>query len=123
LARNRLNAIIHEEIARRNIPEFLSIMPIGEESEEVQAAREEAQHAARERAQKELGDLYELTSVDIATDDGLLAELAIEERLDALIDKCIKRLLMVRGVKSVAIRMPLESPQLAKPRTVNRSAA
>jgi hypothetical protein len=123
LARNRLDAIIHEETARRNIPKSFMFMQIEEESEEVQAAREEAQRVGRERAQKELGDLYELTTVDVATDDRLLTELAVEERVDALIDKCIKRLLMVRGVKSMAIQMPSESPKVPEPRSVNRSVA
>jgi hypothetical protein len=124
-ARKRLNAIIQEEIDRRNIPKpfALALMPLEVESEVVQAAREEAQRVGRERAQKELGDLYELTTVDIATDDGLLTELAIEERLDALIDKCIKRLLMVRGVKSMTIQIPSDSPRVPKLQSVNRSTA
>jgi hypothetical protein len=32
----------------------------------------------------------------------LLSDLAVEERLDALIDKCLKRLLFLRGLKSLA---------------------
>lgn len=122
-ARNRLNAIIREEITRRNIPESFTFLPIEEESEEVQAAREEARRVGREKAQKELGDLYELTSVDVAADDRLLAELAVEERLNTLIDKCIKRLLTVKGVKSMAIQVPSESSRLPKPRSFNGSDA
>ena len=107
----------------RNIPEFFTFLPIEEESEEVQAAREEARRVGREKAQKELGDLYELTSIDVAADDRLLAELAVEERLNTLIDKCIKRLLMVKGVKSMAIQVPSESSRLPKPRSFNGSDA
>jgi hypothetical protein len=122
LARNRLNAIIHEEIARRNIPDPLQLDMLAE-SEGAQAARKEACRVGRELAQRELGDLYELASVDVATDDRLLAELAVEERLDAMIEKCIKRLLMVRGVKSMAAAPRSELAQLPKPRGVNRPAA
>jgi hypothetical protein len=125
LARNRLSAIINEEIARRNIPNPLSSLwdNMLTQSEGAQAAREEAERVGRELAQKELGDLYQLASVDVVNDDRLLAELAVEERLDAMIDKCIKRLLMVRGVKSMAIAPRSEPAQLPKARGVNRSAA
>jgi len=36
-----------------------------------------------------------------ATVDYLMKDLALQERLDAMIDKCLKRLLLVRGVKSM----------------------
>jgi hypothetical protein len=64
-----------------------------------------------------------LASVDVVTDDRLLAELAVEERLDALIDKCIKRLLMVRGVKSMAVAPRSEPAQLPNARSVDCSTA
>jgi hypothetical protein len=52
---------------------------------------------------KELGDAYELVEIgDAATINGLLSDLEIEERMDALIDKCLKRLLFVRGLKSIS---------------------
>ena len=38
-----------------------------------------------------------------ATIDHLMQELQVQERLDAVIDRCIKRLLMVRGLKSMSI--------------------
>ena len=38
---------------------------------------------------------------DKVTTDYLFNELEVIDRLDALIDRCIKRLLMVRGVKSI----------------------
>jgi predicted DNA-binding transcriptional regulator AlpA len=43
----------------------------------------------------------------------------VVERLDAFIEKCLKRLLMVRGVKSVALAPPSEPPQIHEPRDVN----
>jgi hypothetical protein len=54
-------------------------------------------------AREELGELYELVEAGaIATTDGLLEELATQERLDGQIDRCIKRLLFLRGLKSMA---------------------
>jgi hypothetical protein len=70
------------------------------------------------RAAHELGEYYALTQEDIATRDSLIAELQVEERLDAAIEKCIKRLLMLRGVKS----MSMSSSQPAHP-SKPRSAA
>ena len=37
----------------------------------------------------------------IATLEGLMREWEVEERLGAMIDKCLKRLLFVRGLKSL----------------------
>jgi hypothetical protein len=43
----------------------------------------------------------------------LMDSLALEDRLDGLIDKCLKRLLFVRGVKSVSsASVPASSPRL-----------
>jgi hypothetical protein len=118
-AKARLNEIINDEIARRKIPPPPLALPIATESAEVQVAREEATRAGAEQAQKEFGELYELTSVDVATDAHLLEELAIEERLDALIEKCLKRLLMVRGVKSMVLSGS-EPAQIPKSQDVSR---
>ena len=50
-----------------------------------------------------LGDTYELVEIgDAATLDGLMKELATEERLDIMIDRCLKRLLFLRGLKSLS---------------------
>ena len=71
-------------------------------------ARDEAfaaEDAAEEYAQKELGDRWELVKIgEVATTDHLLQQLSIIDRLDGMFDKCIKRLLMVRGVKSMTIQ-------------------
>ena len=67
---------------------------------------------AIEKAQEELGGLYELTEIgEAATFDGLTKELEIQERLDAAINRCIKQLLMVRGVKSLTVAPPSASPK------------
>jgi hypothetical protein len=73
---------------------------------------EEQIQAAEDQARKELGETYELSKVgEAATFDGLTKELEIQERLDAAIARCIKQLLMVRGVKSVTAAPPSEIPK------------
>jgi hypothetical protein len=46
--------------------------------------------------------------------DRLIKELAIEERLDAMIDRLMKRLLFVRGLKSIRSSASTVSPSSAK---------
>jgi len=56
-----------------------------------------------EHARKELGEDFRLVEIgDTATVEGLLRDLDIEERLNALIDKGLKRLLFLRGLKSIS---------------------
>ena len=72
----------------------------------------EQSRAAEDQARKELGETYELIEVgEAATFDGLTEELEIQERLDAAINRCIKQLLMVRGVKSITAATPLKTPK------------
>jgi hypothetical protein len=72
-----------------------------DEPDPAEVARGE--EAATDQARSELGDMYELAEIgEIATIDQLMKELAVEERLDAMIDKCLKRLLFVRGLKSIS---------------------
>ena len=60
--------------------------------------------AVIERSRKDLGEFSELLDVGkAATTAGLMKELEVKERLDAMIDKCLKRLLFVRGLKSISI--------------------
>lgn len=67
------------------------------------AVREAAFRAAEDQARKELGDAYELVKLDeIASVDQLMKDLEVQDRLDAMIDKCLKRLLFVRGLKSIS---------------------
>ena len=73
------------------------------EMEKYSAERREAtMQAAEDQARKDLGAKYELVEVgETATVDRLLQDLAVEERLDTMIDKCLKRLLFLRGLKSL----------------------
>jgi hypothetical protein len=62
----------------------------------------ESERAAEAKARKELRDLYRLVEMgEEATVACLLSDLAVHERLDAMIDKCLKRLLLIRGIKSI----------------------
>jgi hypothetical protein len=67
------------------------------------AEREAAIHAAEAQIRKELGDKLELVEIgEIATVDRLMKDLEVQERLDGVIDRCLKRLLFVRGLKSIS---------------------
>jgi hypothetical protein len=71
--------------------------------EEFRAAQASAIKQVNRQARKELGETYELVEVgDTATAGELNEILAVEEYLDSLIDKCIKRLLHIRGLKSLS---------------------
>ena len=68
--------------------------------------------AAEDQVRKELGDTHELVEIgDVATIDGLTRELDVKDRLDALVDKSVKRLLLVKGLKSVSTAPSSASPQ------------
>ena len=76
------------------------------------AVREAAIRAAEDQARKELGDTYELAEIyEIASIDSLMKDLEILDRLDAVFDKCVKRLLMVRGLKSITTESSSTPPQ------------
>jgi len=67
------------------------------------AQREAAMQAAEDEARKELGARYALVEIGkIATVERLLQDLEIEERLDGMIDKRVKRLLHLRGLRSLS---------------------
>ena len=79
--------------------------------DEVLEMREAAMQAADDQARKDLGANYELVEIgEVATVDRLLQDLAVEERVDAIVDKCLKRLLFLRGLKS--LRPVSSSPPL-----------
>jgi hypothetical protein len=69
-------------------------------SEEIEVMRK----AARDEAKSQLGETQELVRLgDVTTTEFLLEHLSVVERLDGMIDRYIKRLLMVRGVKSMSV--------------------
>jgi hypothetical protein len=67
--------------------------------EQILADRE----AAAEEIKKQLGEALQLVELGrVVTIQQLLEDLSVIDRLDSMIDRCIKRLLLVRGVKSLA---------------------
>jgi hypothetical protein len=107
----------HHEINAEKVP-TLDLFADDEDYLAAQEARREGYRAAKEQAQQELGGTYELIDIgEPATIDGLMKELDVKERLDGLISKCLKQLLMVRGVKSLsAASSSVPTPQISGPR-------
>jgi hypothetical protein len=69
---------------------------------------------ANEQAREELGQTYELVEMGNAvTIESLNKELAVEDRIDTMIDRCFKRLLMVRGIKTMPAISPTAPPHRA----------
>jgi hypothetical protein len=95
----------HEEI-RSEKEEKLDLMTFGSESvaarTEYRQEQQKARRNAEVQARSELGEVYTLVEINVATFDNLTSELDMDERIDALIDKCLKRLLMVKGLKSIS---------------------
>jgi hypothetical protein len=95
LAKSRISVIHHELVPQIDV----NFAWDTRDPEKVQAATK----AADEQAQKELGLFYELTKLgEVATIDYLQNELSLIDRLDGMIDRCIKRLLPARGLKSIS---------------------
>ena len=98
--RVRFNAI-YSELAP---PSALQWTPLGFEQEtrspeELKALRK----TLDEQVKRELGPVQELMEVaNVATPEELVKELELFEHLDKMIARCLKQLLMMRGVKSLA---------------------
>jgi hypothetical protein len=79
------------------------------------AELEAATEAAEARAREELGQSYKFVEMgDLATPAQMLAELDVEERLDARIDKLFKRLAMLKTFKSLSSAKSLSSTELPR---------
>ena len=80
---------------------------------EIEAATE----AAEARARQELGGNYKFVELgDLATPAQLLAELEVEERLDARIDKLLKRYAILKTFESLTSRSSTELPRIPGPK-------
>jgi hypothetical protein len=94
----RSSFFAHQDYAPPSIPRL--------GSPEMRYSKEELQdldRKATERAKAELGPCLELVEIgEVATTEYLLGELDIIERINGMIDRCIKRLLMIRGAKSLS---------------------
>jgi hypothetical protein len=97
-AQQRVIEIQEEMLQRSDL-----ILAPPDESSDPSRSFAESERAAEAQARKELRELYRLVEMgDEATVACLMNDLAIHERLDAMIDKCLKRLLLIKGVKSVS---------------------
>ena len=121
LAREHFQAIQSERIAAALAEKArLAFLPLDTAALEPHE-REAAIQAARTQARKELGKTYELVEVgETATVERLLRDLEVEDRLDAMIDKCFKRLLFLRGLKSLPTASSSAPPQpMAEPQRIS----
>ena len=105
------------ELAQRRMTKIRSAMvpeigpPKSEEAVEFESNFIEKWQAAESQARKELGELYALVEMgEEATVERLMKDLEVQDRLDAMIDKCLKRLLFVRGLKSIS-NAPASAPR------------
>jgi hypothetical protein len=80
--------------------------------------------AAKTQARKELGVLYDLAEMgEAATIEGLARELEVQDRIDGMIERCLKRLLMARGLKSMSIcSQPAPSESSPRPSGVDEKS-
>jgi hypothetical protein len=108
LARMRYSKIKSEKVP--------SDFPLWQPFQEMDPAeRKEAYRAAEDQARHELGDTYKLVEIgEIATLERLTKDLDVEERLDGMIDKCLKRLLFLKGLKSISASSAPQ-PRIAGP--------
>jgi hypothetical protein len=99
-AKEKYNSIY--SILSPRLKEFLvsAYEPETRSSEELRALRKQGDQEAK----SQLGPALELVEIGhVATTGHLLGELSIAERLDGMIDRYIKRLLLVRGLKSLSV--------------------
>ena len=86
--------------------------PGDEEFEAAQCAA--AVKAEEEGARKQLGELYPLVAIgEVATIPHLTRELHLRERLNEMIAKCIKQLILAKGLKSISPIRSLSAPSKA----------
>jgi len=110
----------HQKIRSEKVPgaDLLPLDDIVFNDDIDPAVAREGYRAAEKQAREELGDIYQLIDIgEPATVEGLMKELDIKERLDGLISKCLKQLLMARGVKSLSTASSsVPTPQISGPR-------
>jgi hypothetical protein len=97
--------------------------PVGEPPtpEEIRAGAA----AANEQIQKELGEFAKLAEMSGSlTFENLLEELSVIDRIDGMIDRCLKRLLFIKGLKSITASASGPVPQeRSRPQAKRLSAA
>lgn len=105
----RLAEAHREKIQNEVVPysefEHIKIPGSREFTEEEQAEQQKGFRTADAQARRELGEIHQLIDLgeEATTIEGLMSELEVLERLDGLIGKHLKQLMMVRGVKSLSL--------------------
>jgi hypothetical protein len=89
------------------------------EFNELAKANQRYDKAQGTRKEKAGSELLEISKT--ATLKRLMKELDVEQRLDAMIDKLIKRLLFLRGLKSITSSAATPSPSTAQKRLTPRT--
>jgi hypothetical protein len=89
------------------------------EFNELAKANQRYDKAQGTRKEKAGSELFEISKT--ATLKRLMKELDVEQRLDAMIDKLIKRLLFLRGLKSITSSAATRSPSTAQKRLTPRT--
>jgi hypothetical protein len=80
------------------------------------AETEQAVRDAEAQSRRDLGDVYDLVEIgDVATLDRLVSDLEIQDRLDGMLDRCLKRLLLLRGLKSISASASMKAVKEPKP--------
>jgi len=114
-ARERASAIRSEMIPSTTPPLDFPLLGVSPpDPADVKAATE----AAEAQARKELGEDYKFVEMgDLATATQMLADLEVEERLNAMIDRLLKRLWMQQASKSLSsTASSTTSPRLSGPK-------
>jgi hypothetical protein len=104
------------QLTDEKAPPSNSFSMFDEQDPVARAERKEAFRLAENQTRKEFGAAYELVEMgEAATIEALERELEIQERLEAMLERCLKRLLFSRGVKSIS---PASAPtkRVAGPR-------
>jgi hypothetical protein len=103
-ARERASAIRSEMIPSTTPPLDFPLFGVSSDwSPPDPADVEAATEAAEVQVRKELGENYKFVEMgDLATATQMLADLEVEERLNAMIDKLLKRLWMLKASKTLS---------------------
>lgn len=115
-----LDGIVAGRVGQDNVRAWAVAQAVGDPRPrpptESEVPLEQKRQAAEEEARRELGDLYKLAAIGrAATLEGLAEYLDIVDRIDAKIDKLLKRLLFLKGLKSISESPSLPSPQRRLP--------
>jgi hypothetical protein len=121
-AASRRDELIKAEYRRRDIDIGQPTELFDGQTEEI-AARKAAERDGEAKARKELGTRYDLIGKPEATEEGMLRRMAIEERLDEMIARYLKRFMIMKGVKTMVDSQFLQPARAANIRRLDPPAA